>query len=45
MNPTLKQELEKDLKKEYEHLREEVREKQPELLSLEEARKKKMQLF
>ena len=45
MNPTLKQELEKDLKKEYEHLREEVGEKQPELLSLEEARKMKMQLF
>lgn len=45
MNPTLKHELEDDLKKEYAQLREKVVDNQASLLSLEEARKKKINLF
>lgn len=45
MNPAQKQELEDDLRNEYAHLREEVGEKQPELLSLEEARERRLKLF
>lgn len=45
MNPVLKHELEDDLKKEYAHLREEATDNQSSLLSLEEARRKKINLF
>ena len=45
MNPTLKHELEDDLKKEYAQLREKAVDNQASLLSLEEARKKKINLF
>ena len=45
MNPVLKHELEDDLKKEYAHLREEATGNQQKLLSLEEARRKKLNFF
>ena len=45
MNPSLKHELVDHLNEEYSHLREEVADKQPELLSLEEARKNRLKLF
>nr|MCR4764555.1 dihydropteroate synthase [Bacteroidaceae bacterium] len=45
MNPKQKQELEDDLRTEYAHLREEASDKQPDLLSLEEARNKRLKLF
>ena len=45
MNPTLKHELENNLKEEYAQLREKAVDNQASLLSLEEARKKKINLF
>ena len=45
MNPQLKHELEDDLKKEYAHLREEATDRHQKMLSLEEAREKKLKLF
>lgn len=45
MNPTLKHELEDDLKKEYAHLRGEMTDNQPSLLSLEKAKDNKLKLF
>jgi 5-methyltetrahydrofolate--homocysteine methyltransferase len=45
MNPEQKHKLEESLHKDYAHLREEVADKQPELLSLEKARENKLKLF
>ena len=45
MNPTLKHELENNLKEEYAQLREKAVDNQASLLPLEEARKKKINLF
>ncbi|MBO7418469.1 MAG: methionine synthase [Bacteroidaceae bacterium] len=45
MNPSLKHELVDNLSKEYAHLRDEVTDKQSELLSLEKARENKLKLF
>ena len=45
MNPQLKHELEEKLADEYAHLREEMAENKPKLVSLEEARANKLKLF
>ncbi len=45
MNPKQKHELEESLHKDYAHLREEVADKQREMLSLEKARENKLKLF
>lgn len=45
MNPVLKHELEDDLKKEYTQIREKENDNQAQLLSIEDARKKKINLF
>lgn len=45
MNPVLKHELEDDLKKEYAQIREKENDNQAKLLSIEDARKKKINLF